>query len=116
MMAALHEDLRAAEVERFLDFLVDLIVSDDVGIVILLNAIEGAEFAIDIANIRVVDIAVNDVGGDFVAAPIEVSGLGELAAAVGQGAEFLQRQVIKTEGLGAVDAFSIPNPLQKIIE
>ena len=40
------------------------------------------------------------VGDDFVAAAVEILGLGQLAAAVGERAEFLQRQRIKPQRLG----------------
>src|SRR5256886_17418459 len=40
MVPALHQYLRAAERNSFLDFLVDLLVGDDVGVVVLLSAVE----------------------------------------------------------------------------
>ena len=43
----------------------------------------------DVADVGVIDIAVNDVGDDVIAATVEILRLGELAAAVGERAEFL---------------------------
>src|ERR1043165_6484768 len=109
MVAALHEDLRATKVEGLLNFLVDLVETDDVGVVVFFGAIEGAEFAIDVADVGVVDVAIDDVGGDFVAAAIEVAGFGELAAAIGEGAEFFERQVIKAQGFGLGYSGAVPD-------
>ena len=58
MMAALHEHLRAAERDGFLDFLVHFGERNDVGIVVFFHAIKSAEFAIDVADVGVVDVAV----------------------------------------------------------
>ena len=89
---------------------------DDVGIVVLFHAVKRAELAIDVADVGVIDIAVNDVGDDVVAAPVEILRLGELAAAVGERAEFLQRQMIKPQGLGLVDALAVPDFLQQLVQ
>src|SRR5256885_11905354 len=56
----LFRSLRAAKRDRLLDFLVDLLVRDDVGIVVLLSAVKRAELAIDVADIRVIDVPIND--------------------------------------------------------
>src|SRR5437879_10787077 len=45
MMSALHEDLCAAKRNCFLNFFVHLAQSNDVSIVVLFRAIEGAELA-----------------------------------------------------------------------
>ena len=63
---------------------------DDVGIVVLFRAIKRAEFAIDIADVGVIHVAVNDVGDDVVAAAVEILRLGQLAAAIGKRAEFFE--------------------------
>ena len=89
---------------------------DDVGVVVLFHAIERAELAIDVADVRVIDVAVNDVGDDVVAAAVEILGLGKLAAAVGERAKFLQRQMIKPQGFGLVDALAVPDLLQQLVQ
>ena len=72
---------------------------DDIGVVFFLRPVERAELAIDIADVRVVDVAVDDVGDDFVAATFVGAGLGQLPTAIGQRAEFLQRQMSKAAAL-----------------
>ena len=116
MMPALQQNLRAAQRERLLDLPVHLVERDDVGVGVLLGAVERAELAIDVADVRVVDVAVNDVGDDLVAAAVVGAGLGELAAAVGQRAEFFERQVIKPQRLGPVDALAVPDFLQQLVQ
>ncbi len=116
MVPALHQNLRAAEREGFLDFPVHLVQRDDVGVIVLFHAIERAELAIDIADVGVIDVAVNDVGDDVVAAPVEILRLGQLPAAVGERAEFLQRQMIQPQGLGRVDAPAVPDFLEQLVQ
>ena len=116
MMAALQQNLRPAQRERLFDLPVQLIQSNHVGVVVLLRAVEGAELAIDVADVGVVDVAVNDVGDDVVAAAVEVLGLCELAAAVGERAEFFEWQMIKPQGLVLIDTFALPNLLQQLVQ
>src|SRR5208282_2022332 len=87
VMPALHQNLRAAQRDGFLDFPVHLVEGDDVGVVVLFHTIKRAELAIDIADVGVIDIAVNDVSDDIVAATIEILCLGELAAMISEGPE-----------------------------
>src|SRR5947199_8751012 len=67
VMSALHQNLRPAQRNGLLDLLVHLLEGDDIGIVMALHPIECAEFAIDVADIRVVDVAIDDVSDDLVA-------------------------------------------------
>ena len=115
-MPALHQNLRAAQRDGLLDFAVHLIERDDVGVVVLFRPVKRAEFAIDVADVGVIDVAVNDVGDDVVAASVEILRLGQLAAAVGERAEFLQRQMIKPQRLGRVDAPAVPDLLQQLVQ
>lgn len=108
-MSALHEHLRAAERNRLFDFFVNLRQRDDVRIVVLFHAVKCAELAIDIADVRVIHIAINVVGDDLVAATVVGLGLGELAAAVGERAEFFERQRPKPFRVSLVDALTVPD-------
>ena len=116
MMPALHQNLRAAERDRLLDLLVHLVERDDVGVVVLFRPVKRAELAIDVADVGVIDIAVNDVGDDVVAAAVEILRLGQLPAAVGERAELFERQGIKPQRLGRVDAPAVPNFLQQLVQ
>ena len=116
MMPALHENLRAAERDGFLDFAVHFVVRDDVGIVVTLDAVERAELAIHVANIGVIDVAIDDVSDDVVAASGVSRGLRQFAAAMRERAEFLERQMIQAQRLGGRDPAAGPHLLEKIIE
>ena len=115
MMAALHQDLRAAPREGFLNLPVHFLQRDDVGAGVALRAVKGAEFAIDIADVGVVDIAVHDVGDDPVAAAVVGRRAGQLAAAMGQHAQFLKRQPVKPPRPGLINSPAAPDFLQQII-
>src|SRR3954462_6442621 len=61
---ALHEHARSAERNRFVNLLVDFINRADVSFRMSRTAIEGAESADDVADVCVIDVAVNDVSDD----------------------------------------------------
>src|SRR5262245_26138838 len=62
MVAALHEDLVAADRERFLNLLVQLFAWQNVCLRLRLFALKGAEIANGRTDIRVIDVAVDVVG------------------------------------------------------
>ncbi len=107
VMPALHEDLDAADGGEFVEFLVDLLVGEDVMVGVLLGAVERAELAVHVADVRVIDVAVDDVGDDLVAVAVVGSGLGLVAAGVGERGEVGGRGVtIDFERLGLGNAFA----------
>ena len=61
-IAALHQDLVAAQGDRLLDLLVQLLARQDVGVGVARLAVEGAEVADRGADVGVVDVAVDVVG------------------------------------------------------
>src|SRR5215469_13906642 len=61
MVAALHEQTRAAESERLLDLLEDDRLRQEVALALVARpAVEGAEVAVRDADVRVVEVAVDD--------------------------------------------------------
>jgi hypothetical protein len=116
VMAALHENLRAAKRDGLLDLAVEFLPRDHVAVGVLLRAVERAELAIDVADVGVIDIAIDDVGDDLVAAPAVGRGTQQLPATVGQSAEFFQRERVKPAGFLAVDAVAVPDFLQERVE
>ena len=113
VMTALDEDLIPVHRQEFLNLSVQLLHRDHVGAGILLRAVEIAEFAVNVADVRVVDVAVNDVGDDLVAAPAVRRGLGQLPASMRQRREFLQGQGVELQRLGSLNAHAVPDPLQQ---
>ena len=116
MVAALHQDLRPAKVDRFLNLLVDFLVGDHVGVLRLLTAPEIAELAVDIADVGVVDVAIYHVGDDVVAAAVVGVLLGQLTTSICERTEVLQGQAIESLGLVEIDALAVPNPLLQFVK
>ncbi len=63
MEAALHHDRGPAQIERLLDLVVDLLAGEHICLGVSRLAVEGAEPAARYADVRVVDVAIDDVGG-----------------------------------------------------
>ena len=91
--AALHQHARAAEFDRLIDTLLDLFHRMDVGVGFSRPSVEGAEGADDVADIRIVDIAVDDVRYDL----ITVLALADLV-----GREADTQNVLRFEKRGAI--------------
>ena len=66
MQSTLHQHAGAAERDRLVDLLADLVERADVSVGRAGTAIERAEGADDVADVRVVDVAIDDVGDDVV--------------------------------------------------
>src|SRR5262245_51492931 len=66
MQAALHQHAGTAEGDRLIDLMANLVERTDVGVGCSRPAVERAERANYIANVRVIDVAVDDVGDDVV--------------------------------------------------
>ena len=66
MQSALHQHARAAQRNRFIDLGADFVNSADVSIGRARPAIESAERADHVADIRVVDVAIDYVSNDVV--------------------------------------------------
>ena len=84
MMTALHQNLDAARGGKFVELLIQLLAREDVMIGVLLRAVERAEFAVNVADVGVVDVAIDDVGHDLSPAPMVSFLLREIAPRIGQ--------------------------------
>ena len=80
---------------------------EDVAFVVTLGAVEGAELAIDVADVGVIDVAVDDVGDDVVALAAVRGALALAAAGVGEFAELGERGVVKLLGFLGRDAAAV---------
>ena len=98
IVAALQQQLHAAERDRLVDLAEDLLEAEHVALARSDRPVERAEVAARHADVRVVDVAVDDVGDDAV-------GMLARADAVGELAEQRQRRVvIQLERLGGAHA------------
>ncbi len=86
VVTPLHQDLDGAQLLRLVDLGADLLVRQRVGLGVLGPAVERAEVAVGDADVRVVDVAVDDVGDHVV-------GMALRAGPVGQAAQLQGRRV-----------------------
>jgi hypothetical protein len=109
VVAAVEEDLSSALGERFVDFLVEFIEGDDIGVGVTGDAVEGAELAVDVTDIGVIDVTVDNIGNDVVALVIEGGGFGEVSAVVGEDAEFVEGELVEFECVLGGDSLTVPD-------
>ena len=105
IVAALQQQLPAAERDRLVDLAEDLVEAEDVAFGRSDRPVERAEVAARNADVRVVDVAVDDVGDDPV-------GMLACADAVGETAKQRRRRVqVELERLGAIERARRREPL-----
>ena len=90
--SALHQDLRAADVDQLLDLLEDLIDLEGVGILFVTIASERAEGALGGADVRVVDVPVDDVGPHLFTMQMSAPGVGPVARVPGSEVPVIETQ------------------------
>ena len=105
-MAPLKQDLNAIVIAQLLKLFVELIERKDIVVVVPFRAVERAEFTVNIADVRVVDVPIDDVGDDLIAAPVVSGAFCQFPARVRQFAEFFQRGVVRSPArtLSAIDS------------
>ena len=109
VVSTLHQDLVSPQSNGFLDLLIQLFFGDDVGIFVLGGAIESAELAVDVADVGVVDVAIDIVGDDLVAAPVIGLRLGQFAATMRQRTQHFQGKLVELCGLSSVHPLAFPH-------
>src|SRR4051794_32051913 len=95
MVPALHQDLGAAERDGLFNLLIDFVMGDYVRILVSLDPVEGAELAVNIADVCIIDIAVHDIADDLVPATIIGINFGKVPASICERTQFLQGQLIE---------------------
>src|SRR5436305_9048003 len=76
VQTALHQDTGAAEVKRLLDLVENNLLGEDIPLGVAHGPVERAKGAVLRAEIRVIDIAVNDVGDNALGMPVSAYGVG----------------------------------------
>src|SRR5688500_13171285 len=97
MMTALHQNLHPAHGGKFVEFLIELFPAQNVVIFVLLRPVERAELAVNVANVRVVDVAIDDVSHDLTSAIAVAGTLRQVAPHSGQRTQGLERLGIECE-------------------
>ena len=75
-------------------------------IFVFLGPIERAELAVNVADVRIIDVAIDDVGHDFSAALAIAGRLRQVSSRIGQRAERLERAAIQFERFRRGNAFA----------
>ena len=104
IVAALQQQLHAADGDRLVDLAEQLVEAEHVAFRRSDRPVERAEVALRDADVRVVDVAVDDVGDDAVGVLAGADGVGQLAE------ERRRRRAIELERLVGVDAVACPQP------
>src|SRR6266403_5895241 len=106
MMSPLHQDLNTTNGGKFVEFLIDLLEREDVMIFILLRAIKCAELAVNIANVRVIDVSIHDIGDDLVSTSGVTFRLCQIAPRISQRSHLFERPAIQFEHLVHRNSFA----------
>ncbi len=94
MMPALHQDLHPAGRRQLIELLVNLLVRQDVMVLVLFRPVKSAELAIDVADVRVVDVPVDDVSHHFASLAVVTFLLREVASRIRERAEAGERPAV----------------------
>src|SRR5438445_5577300 len=90
MMPALHQDLNPAHGQKFVELLINLLKAKNVMILVFLGPIKGAEFAVNVADVRVVDIAIDDISHDIAPAAAITFRFCQIASGISKHTKFFQ--------------------------
>src|SRR4030095_15535244 len=89
MMPPLHQNLNTTDGGKFVEFLIDLLEREDVTILILLRSLKCADLAVDIHNVRVIDVSIDDVGDNLASTSGVTFRLCQIAPHIGQRSHLL---------------------------
>ncbi len=106
MMPALHQDLNTARGGQFLKFFIDLLEREHVMIFIAFRAIKCAELAVNIADVRVIDVPIDNVCDDLATAIAVAFRLRQIAPCIRQHTEFFQRPLVQLERIFKRNSFA----------
>ena len=102
VVPALQQQLTAADADGLVDLLEDLVEAQDVAVGRADGPVERAEVAPRHADVRVVDVAVDDVGDDAVGMPARARGVGQLPEHLGRRAGVQGERVLPRESLSGM--------------
>ena len=94
MMHALHQNLHPASRGKFIQLLIDLLEAKNIMILIALRPIKRAEFAVNVADIGIVNIAIDDVSHDLAAPSAVTFRFCQIASGSSKHTEFLELPAI----------------------
>jgi hypothetical protein len=113
MVTSLKKNLNASLRCKLIQFPVNFLEAQNVVVIVFFGPVESAEFAVNIANIGVVDVAVHNVGDDVIALAGVGAGFGDFAPAVGQSSHFLKGEFVEAPGIGWRNALSVKDSINE---
>ena len=84
MVPSLQENLISTHRHQLVDLGVDLRVTQHIVIRIFLGSIKRAEFAVDVADIRVVDVSIHDIGNHLLSLASVIIPFGQISPHISQ--------------------------------
>ena len=99
MMPALHQDLNSTRSSKFVQFLIKFLEAQHVMIFVAFGPVKRAELAVNIAYIRVIDVAIDDISDDFAAATAVAFCFCQVAPRIRERRQFLQRRLVQLQCL-----------------
>src|SRR5438552_4157096 len=106
VVSALHQDLNTTRGGKFVQFLIELLASEHIVIFILLGAIERTKLAVNVADVRVIDVTIDDVSDDLTATRTVTRSFRQIAPGIGERTQRLERPSIQLERLRGRNAFA----------
>ena len=97
MVPALHQDLNPARRGKFVEFFVELFPAQHVMVGVFFRPVERAKLAVDVADVRVIDVAIDDVSHDFAAAIAVAGGFRLVSPRGGKLPELRQGKPVKLQ-------------------
>ena len=115
-MTSLHEDLSSPQSNRFLNLTIHFLMGDHIGVCILFVPPEGTKLTVDIADVGIVDVAVDDVGDDVVTTSSMSFRPMQPPASIGKEPQLFQGKIMKPSGFGEIDPSAVPNLLHQLVD
>jgi hypothetical protein len=84
MVTSLQENLIPPHCHQLIDLGIDLCMTQYVVIRIFLGSIKRAEFTVDVADIRVVDVSIHDIGNHLLSLAPVIIPFGQISPHIGQ--------------------------------
>jgi hypothetical protein len=113
MVTALHQDLNTAQGRKFVEFCINLLEGEHVMIVVFFGPIKRAKLAINVADIGVVNVAINDVSDNLASLSVIGARFRQITPCIGEDPKILQGPAVKLESVLGRDPFPGENFLDE---
>jgi hypothetical protein len=115
MMPTLHQNLHSARCREFVEFLIDLLERQHVMIFVAFRPIKCAKFAVNVADVCVVDVPIDDVSHDLASTSAVTFRLCQVPSRISKRAQLFQRPPIQFERVVCRNPFARENSFRQRI-